>query len=88
MIEARYLPVPVRLEPRERVDSKFSVSAVQYQRLISVISDQGILRVELLTGHEIRGVDRGGRFFSIQCRNYSPIEFVLQENPILMLSSP
>jgi Ca2+-dependent lipid-binding protein len=43
MVEARYIPVPVRLEARESVNN------------------QGILRVELIDGHEIRGVDRGGK---------------------------
>ncbi|KDR84854.1 hypothetical protein GALMADRAFT_107257 [Galerina marginata CBS 339.88] len=43
MIEARYIPVPVRLEPRESVNN------------------QGVLRVELVDGHGIRGVDRSGK---------------------------
>ncbi|KAF8807280.1 transmembrane protein [Phlegmacium glaucopus] len=43
VVEARYIPVPVTLEPRETVNN------------------QGILRVELLDGREIRGVDRGGK---------------------------
>ncbi|KAF8971456.1 C2 domain-containing protein [Flammula alnicola] len=43
VVEARYIPVPVKLEPRETVNN------------------QGILRVELVDGREIRGVDRGGK---------------------------
>ncbi|KAF8905450.1 C2 domain-containing protein [Gymnopilus junonius] len=43
MVEARYIPVPVKLEPRESVNN------------------QGILRVTLVDGQEIRGVDRGGK---------------------------
>ncbi|KAF8898443.1 C2 domain-containing protein [Infundibulicybe gibba] len=43
MIEARYVPVPVKLEARESVNN------------------QGVLRVDLLNGQEIRGVDRGGK---------------------------
>ncbi|TFK30388.1 transmembrane protein [Coprinopsis marcescibilis] len=43
LIESRYIPVPVKLEPRES------------------INNQGVLRVELIDGHEIRGVDRGGK---------------------------
>ncbi|CAA7258740.1 unnamed protein product [Cyclocybe aegerita] len=43
VIEARYIPVPVKLEARESVNN------------------QGILRVDLLDGREIRGVDRGGK---------------------------
>ncbi|EMD41578.1 hypothetical protein CERSUDRAFT_110127 [Gelatoporia subvermispora B] len=42
-VEARYIPVPVKLEPRES------------------INNQGVLRVDLLDGQEIRGVDRGGK---------------------------
>jgi len=43
VVEARYIPVPVTLEPKETVNN------------------QGILRVDLLEGREIRGVDRGGK---------------------------
>ncbi|KAJ3513052.1 hypothetical protein NLJ89_g3156 [Agrocybe chaxingu] len=43
VIEARYIPVPVKLEARESVNN------------------QGILRIDLLDGREIRGVDRGGK---------------------------
>ncbi|TFK76782.1 tricalbin [Pluteus cervinus] len=43
VIEARYIPVPVQLQPRES------------------INNQGLLRVELIDGQEIRGVDRGGK---------------------------
>ncbi|KAJ7139747.1 C2 domain-containing protein [Mycena epipterygia] len=43
MIESRYVPVPVTLEPRES------------------INNQGTLRVDLLDGTDIRGVDRGGK---------------------------
>lgn len=42
-IESRYVPVPVKLEPRES------------------INNQGVLRVDLLTGHKIRAADRGGK---------------------------
>jgi len=42
-IESRYVPVPVKLDPRE------------------TINNQGILRVDLIDGREIRGVDRGGK---------------------------
>ncbi|KAF9458350.1 C2 domain-containing protein [Collybia nuda] len=42
-LEARYVPVPVKLEPRE------------------TINNQGILRIDLLDGHEIHGIDRGGK---------------------------
>ncbi|KAI1797561.1 tricalbin [Ganoderma leucocontextum] len=42
-IEAKYLPVPIKLEARESVNN------------------QGIIRVDLLDGHGIHGVDRGGK---------------------------
>ncbi|KAI0724221.1 tricalbin [Cerioporus squamosus] len=42
-IEARYLPVPIKLEARESVNN------------------QGLLRVDLLGGHNIHGIDRGGK---------------------------
>ncbi|KAJ7770832.1 C2 domain-containing protein [Mycena maculata] len=43
MIESRFVPVPVTLEPRES------------------INNQGTLRVDLLDGSDIRGVDRSGK---------------------------
>ncbi|KIJ68717.1 hypothetical protein HYDPIDRAFT_81596 [Hydnomerulius pinastri MD-312] len=42
-IEARYVPVPVKLEPRES------------------INNQGILRIDLLEGKDLRAADRGGK---------------------------
>ncbi|CCM00332.1 uncharacterized protein FIBRA_02362 [Fibroporia radiculosa] len=42
-VEAQYVPVPIKLEPRESVNN------------------QGTLRVDLLVGREIQGVDRGGK---------------------------
>ncbi|KAF5356241.1 hypothetical protein D9756_004179 [Leucocoprinus leucothites] len=42
-VEARYIPVPIKLEARETV------------------SNMGILRVDLLDGSDIRGVDRSGK---------------------------
>ncbi|KAF7437156.1 hypothetical protein PC9H_003992 [Pleurotus ostreatus] len=42
-VEARYVPVPVKLDPRES------------------INNQGNLRVELLSGHDIVAADRGGK---------------------------
>ncbi|KXN83626.1 hypothetical protein AN958_01192 [Leucoagaricus sp. SymC.cos] len=45
IVEARYIPVPIKLEARESVSSE----------------DMGVLRVDLIDGSEIRGVDRGGK---------------------------
>ncbi|KAF9452575.1 transmembrane protein [Macrolepiota fuliginosa MF-IS2] len=43
MLEARYIPVPIKLEARES------------------INNMGVLRVDLLDGQGIRGVDRSGK---------------------------
>ncbi|KAJ3567153.1 hypothetical protein NP233_g6551 [Leucocoprinus birnbaumii] len=43
VVEARYIPVPIKLEARETV------------------SNMGVLRVDLLYGTDIRGVDRSGK---------------------------
>jgi Ca2+-dependent lipid-binding protein len=59
-IETRYVPVPVVLEPRETVNSMSLHSPPLV--LTSIFSiDQGSLRVTLLTGHDMQGVDRGGK---------------------------
>ena len=65
MVEARYIPVPVKLEARESVNSEWSIFMMCGHRLI-ILSDQGILRVELIDGREIRGVDRGG----LSCQSF------------------
>jgi len=60
-IETRFVPVPVVLEPRETVNS-MSLHFFPHLVLTSVLSiDQGSLRVTLLTGHDMHGVDRGGK---------------------------
>lgn len=61
MIESRYVPVPVTLEPRESINSKFHASNPD-SCLIWFSLDQGVLRVDLLDGSDIRGVDRGGTY--------------------------
>lgn len=60
-VEARYIPVPVRLEPRESVNSKFQFCQRSAFDLIDFPPDQGILRVELIDGHDIVAADRGGK---------------------------
>ena len=62
MIETRYVPVPVVLEPRETVNS-MSLARLFLTLLCPLIPsiDQGALRVTLLTGHDIPAVDRGGK---------------------------
>lgn len=61
-IEARYVPVPVKLEPRESINSKFQVSSFpdMQANLYDKCVDQGILRVDLLDGIDIHAADRGG----------------------------
>ncbi len=60
-IETRYAPVPVVLEPRETVNSMslFIPCLIVFTPVLSI--DQGSLRVTLLTGHDMQGVDRGGK---------------------------
>ncbi|EEB86962.1 hypothetical protein MPER_15902, partial [Moniliophthora perniciosa FA553] len=43
VVESRYVPVPVKLEPRES------------------INNQGVLRVTLLDGRDLRSADRSGK---------------------------
>jgi len=59
VIEARYVPVPVELEPSETVNST-SLSLISETKFDCILQDQGVVRVQLLRGHEIQGVDRGG----------------------------
>lgn len=60
-IETRYVPVPVVLEQRETVNST-SLHFFPNLVLTSVLPiDQGLLTVTVLTGHDILGVDRGGK---------------------------
>jgi len=64
-IEARYVPVPVRLEARESINSErvllLCLSILVLMLTSTTFTDQGILRVDLLDGREIRGVDRSGK---------------------------
>ena len=57
-LEARYIPVPVKLEPRESVNSERDTCLSRIP--LKPLSDQGILQVQLLDGGEIHGADRGG----------------------------
>ncbi|KAG6814026.1 hypothetical protein H0H92_003876 [Tricholoma furcatifolium] len=50
-IETRYVPVPVKLEPRESINTTPDFSP----------SDQGILRVELLDAAKLHAADRSGK---------------------------
>ena len=58
-IEARYVPVPITLEPRESVNSKTLTSATRSDP--NFATDQGIVRVDLLYGRDIHAADRGGK---------------------------
>jgi Ca2+-dependent lipid-binding protein len=60
-IETRYVPVPVVLEPRETVNSMSPLNPLPGVLTSIFSTDQGSLRVTLLTGHDILAVDRGGK---------------------------
>lgn len=53
--------MPVRLEPRESVNSKFRFCRRSAFDLIVFPLDQGLLRVELIDGHDIIAADRSGK---------------------------
>jgi Ca2+-dependent lipid-binding protein len=57
-IEARYVPVPVKLEPRESINSMLFSPAVG--TFLMMYTDQGILRVDLIKGGDLIAADRGG----------------------------
>lgn len=60
-LEARYIPVPLKLEPRESINSKADICFSMF--VAEIRSDQGVLQVQLLGGGELRGADRSGMFF-------------------------
>ena len=60
-IETRYVPVPVRLEPRESINSTLLHPAVGI--LLTMYIDQGVLRVDLIEGRDLIAADRGGMLF-------------------------
>ena len=57
-IEARYVPVPVKLEPRESINSTLLHPAAGMP--LTVYIDQGVLRVDLIEGRDLMAADRGG----------------------------
>lgn len=57
-IEARYVPVPVKLEPRESINS--TLFRLLADTFFMKYTDQGVLRVELIEGRDLMAVDRGG----------------------------
>lgn len=58
-IESRYLPVPIKLDPRESVNSEHNYDRISGTILMNS-PDQGLIRVDLLDGHSIHAADRGG----------------------------
>jgi Ca2+-dependent lipid-binding protein len=63
-IETRYVPVPTVLEARESINSMSFFCTMQSDNRstpYSFSSDQGSLRMTLLSGHDILAVDRGGK---------------------------
>jgi hypothetical protein len=64
-IETRYVPVPVKLEPRESINSKLHTYEVTTDCVLNLNPiDQGMLRVELVDGRDIHAADRGGKNIS------------------------
>ena len=61
VIETRYVPVPVVLEPRETVNSMSLTRPILTWFPHIPFVDQGAFRVTLLTGHDIAAADRGGK---------------------------
>jgi hypothetical protein len=58
-IQAKYVPVEIKLDPRESINSMFArVELLAYDSHARL--DMGILRVELLDGKDIHGADRSG----------------------------
>jgi Ca2+-dependent lipid-binding protein len=57
-IEARYVPVPVKLEPRESINSTLLYPAAGMP--LTMYTDQGVLRVDLTEGRDLMAADRGG----------------------------
>ena len=57
-LEARYIPVPLKLEPRESINSKQNIGI--FLDLSDLPLDQGTFQVQLLNGGEIHAADRSG----------------------------
>jgi hypothetical protein len=60
-LEARYIPVPLKLEPRESINSKLDIRF--FTHVAKTPLDQGVFMVQLLDGGELHGVDRSGTTF-------------------------
>ena len=60
-LEARYIPVPLKLEARESVNGKRG--ACISRRVIKISLGHGVLRVQLLKAGGIRSVDRSSTCF-------------------------
>ena len=61
-IEAKYIPVDIQLEPRESLTSEDRYTFFSQHLSNDRISnpDQGVLRVELMSGKGLHAADRGG----------------------------
>lgn len=60
-LEARYIPVPLKLEPRESVNSRLDTRF--YTHVTKTLLDQGVLQVQLRDGGELHSADRNGMTF-------------------------
>jgi Ca2+-dependent lipid-binding protein len=61
LLSARYVPVQIALEPRESINSMLHVTWSMRLTDPTGQLDMGLLRVELVDGKDIRGVDRSGK---------------------------
>lgn len=62
-ISAKYVPVPIKLEMRETVNSKSYQYQADWSRLTApcLCEDTGIIRVDVLEGHGLKAADRNGK---------------------------
>lgn len=59
-IEARYVPVPVTLEPRESINSE-SYAFLSLAFAFNTATDQGTLRVDIISATDLPAADRSGK---------------------------
>jgi hypothetical protein len=60
---SKYVPVPVKLEPRESINSKL-LGIPGVTRSLIPSKDMGLLRVEVISAGNLRAADRGGNIFT------------------------
>src|ERR1700761_118189 len=63
-IAAKYVPVDIKLEPRESINSTFQFISRFTFSLMYLFTDQGVLRVELISAVNLHAADRGGKLLT------------------------